>query len=214
MKSTPIIAAAAVLGLAAAGYAVTGSPGLKSAPAPARSLNPDLTPEAEQASKQLLENFGDVRAWLTLSDALIRIDRTETAVEALQSGLEAIPGNADLWVQLGIALVAHADGEVVPAARLAFDRASRLAPEHPAPAYFLGLAWLQSGDVQQALQTWKALRDRSPADAEWVPMLDRQIAVAENMAQMGVGQGIGSGVAGAEPQRGAQVDDSGSPSQQ
>lgn len=213
MNRTQLLAAATVLALAIGGYAVTGRPGLKSAPAPARSINPDLTPEAEQASKQLLENFGDVRAWLTLSDALIRADRTETAVAALESGLEAIPGNADLWVQLGIALVAHADGEVVPAARLAFDRASRLAPDHPAPAYFLGLAWLQSGNIDQALATWTALQDRSPPDAEWRPMLERQIAAARKMAQMGVGQGAEPGMADSAPKTGTKIDDSGSPSQ-
>lgn len=184
MKGAPLLAIAVALAFGIAGYAVSGSPGLPSAPAPALSINPELTPEAEQASKHLLENFGDVRAWLTLSDALIRAGRTETAVAALQSGLEAIPGNADLWVQMGIALVAHANGEVVPAARLAFDRASRLAPDHPAPGYFLGLAWLQAGDVDQALGTWRALRARSAADAPWVPMLDDRIAAGEKMKAM------------------------------
>ena len=181
MKGAPLFAIALTLAVGIAGYAVTGSPGLKSAPATARSINPKLTPEAEQASKELLENFGDVRAWLTLSDAFIRTGRTEMAIHALQSGLEAIPGNADLWVQLGIALVAHANGEVVPAARLAFDRAARLAPDHPAPGYFLGLAWLQAGDAEQALATWQALRARSPDDAPWVPMLDAKIASGEKM---------------------------------
>lgn len=181
MKAAPLFAVALALAAGISGYALTGSPRQPSAPAPARVISPDLTPEAEKASKELLENFGDVRAWLTLSDAFIRAGRTETAVAALQSGLEAIPGNADLWVQMGIALVAHANGEVVPAARLAFDRASRLAPDHPAPGYFLGLAWLQSGDADQALATWRGLRARSPADAPWVPMLDSRIASAERM---------------------------------
>lgn len=185
---------AAGLAVAVAGYAMTGSPGLPASPAPARSINPDLTPEAEQASKALLENFGDVRAWLTLSDALIRMGRTETAVVALDSGLEAIPGNADLWVQTGVALVAHANGQVVPAARLAFDRASRLAPDHPAPPYFLGLAWMQSGEPERALAVWRDLRDRSTEDAPWRPMLVQQIRAAEMMQQMGIGPGMMAGM--------------------
>lgn len=181
MKGAPLLAIALTLAVAVGGYAVTGSPSLDSSPAPARVVNPKLTPEAEQASAQLLENFGDVRAWLTLSDAFIRAGRTDMAVHSLQSALEAIPGNADLWVQMGIALVAHANGEVVPAARLAFDRASRLAPDHPAPGYFLGLAWLQSGDADRALATWRALRAKSADDAPWVPMLDDKIASGERM---------------------------------
>jgi cytochrome c-type biogenesis protein CcmH/NrfG len=190
MKWQPIAAIAVALGVGVAGYAMMGSPEQKAQPAPARVENPDLTPEAEKASKQLLENFGDVRAWLTLSDALIRAGRTETAVYTLGSGLEAIPGNADLWVQLGVALVAHANGEVVPAARLAFDRASRLAPDHPAPSYFLGLAWMQAGETEKALETWRALRARSSPDAPWVRMLDQQIAAAIMMEQMGMMPGM------------------------
>ena len=177
----------ACLVVAVTGYALTGSPGLPAAPSQERINNPDLTPEAEQASRALLENFGDVRAWLTLSDALIRMGRTETAIVALDSGLEAIPGNADLWVQTGVALVAHANGQVVPAARLAFDRASRLAPDHPAPSYFLGLAWMQSGEPERALNVWRDLRDRSTEDAPWRSMLVQQIRAAEMMQQMGIG---------------------------
>lgn len=194
MKWQPILAVALALGVGVAGYAVTGSPTLPAAPAPRSDPNPDLTPEAEKASKQLLENFGDVRAWLTLSDALIRANRTETAVTALESGLEAIPGNADLWVQLGVALVAHANGEVVPAARLAFDRASRLAPDHPAPSYFLGLSWLQAGEPEKALAVWRDLLGRSTPDAPWRPMLERQVKAAEMMQQMGVGNGMMPGM--------------------
>jgi cytochrome c-type biogenesis protein CcmH len=190
VKWQPILATALALGVAIAGYALMGSPTQKAAPAPARVENPDLTPEAEKASKQLLENFGDVRAWLTLSDALIRAGRTETAVYSLDSALEAIPGNADLWVQLGVALVAHANGEVVPAARLAFDRASRLAPDHPAPSYFLGLAWMQAGETDKALETWQALKARSAEDAPWMRMLDQQIAAATMMEQMGAMPGM------------------------
>ena len=122
MKWQPVLAVAIALAAGLGGYAMAGRPGLQSAPAPRFQPNPDLTPQAEQASKALLDNFGDVRAWLTLSDALIRAKRTESAVAALQSALEAIPGNADLWVQMGVALVAHADGEVVP------DLGRRLAP--------------------------------------------------------------------------------------
>lgn len=190
MSWRPWLAVAGALGAGVAGYALTGSPALPSAPAPRAPVNPDLTPEAEVASRQLLDNFGDVRAWLTLSDALIRAERTETAVVALESALDAYPGNADLWVQLGVALVAHANGEVVPAARLAFDRAGRLAPDHPAPSYFLGLSWLQAGEPDKALGAWKALLGRSTPDAPWRPMLERQVAAATMMQQMGVGSGM------------------------
>lgn len=189
MKWAAAASVVAAIALAGLGYALTGSPHEPARPAPPRATEQSLDPEGARASQALLENFGDIRAWLTLSDALIRAGRTETAVAAIESGLEANPGSPDLWVQLGIALVAHANGEVVPAARLAFDRASRLAPDHPAPAYFLGLAWLQSGEPARAIETWRALIERSSADAPWRPMVERQIAAADMMQAMGIGAG-------------------------
>ena len=192
------LAVMVAVALGVGGYALTGSPRLPAAPAPARVMNPDLTPEAEQASKQLLNNYGDVRAWMTLSDALIRANRTETAVAAMDQALDAIPGDADLWVQMGISLVAHAQGEVAPAARLAFDRASRLAPDHPAPPYFLALAWMQSAEPAKALAVLRPLEARSPADAPWRPMVERMIRGAEAMLAAGMGAGGGQATGPAE----------------
>lgn len=187
MKWPAIVAVCLALAAGIAGFALTAHPSLPAAPAPVAAINPDLTPEAEKAAGQLLNNYGDVRAWLTLSNALIRANRTETAVAAMDSALEAIPGDADLWVQMGISLVAHAQGEVVPAARLAFNRASLLAPEHPAPPYFLALSWMQAAQPAKALAVLRPLHDRSPEDAPWLPMVERMIRGAETMQAAGIG---------------------------
>lgn len=178
----------AALGVAATGYALTGRPDLPARPAPKAPLDPRFTPEAEKARATLLEDLGDVGAWITLSNALIREGRTQLAVEAMEQATRAIPGEVDLWVQLGVALVTHAEGEVVPAARLAFDRAARLDPGHPAPRYFLGLAWLQAGRPKEALEVWRALQAETPPDAPWAGQLKRMLAAAEAMRLMGVGE--------------------------
>jgi cytochrome c-type biogenesis protein CcmH/NrfG len=128
-----------------------------------------------------------VRAWITLSNALIRAGRTQRAVEAMDVATDSIPGDVNLWVQKGVALVAHAEGEVVPAARLAFDRASQLDPTHPAPRYFLGLSWLQAGRPKEALAVWYELRQMTPPDAPWSEELERMIGAAETMQILGVG---------------------------
>lgn len=186
--AAPLLVVLACLGLGLGGYAVAGHPGEPARPAPKAPNDPRWTPEAETAQKQLLENYGDVRAWLVLSDALIRMGRTSDAVEGLQVATRAIPNSPDLWVGMGNALVVHSDGFVTPAARLAFDKASRLNPRHPAPSYFLGLAWLQAGKPAEALEVWTALRKASPDSAPWVADLDRKIAAARMMQLMGVGQ--------------------------
>ncbi|MFA7439590.1 MAG: cytochrome c biogenesis factor [Sphingomonadaceae bacterium] len=187
MKAAPVFIVALGLAVGVGGYALTGNPGLPEAPAPRAPVDPRFTPEAEKASQVLLDNFGDARDWLTASDALIRAGRTETAIWLLDQATHRIPGNVDLWAQLGVAIVSHAEGEVVPAARLAFDRASRLDPQHPAPAYFLGLSWLQSGDPARALTVWRELDARTPPDAPWKPMLERLMRGATKMIELGVG---------------------------
>lgn len=188
MKLPVLLALLLALGAGVAGYAFTGSPRLPARPAPSAPLDPRYTPEAEKARSALLEDLGDVGAWITLSNALIRQGRTELAVEATEQAVAAIPGDVNLWVQLGVALVAHADGEVVPAARLAFDRASLLEPAHPAPRYFLGLAWLQSGKPKEALAVWYELQEMTPPDAPWAEELKRMIGAAETMQILGVGE--------------------------
>ncbi|WP_448584894.1 tetratricopeptide repeat protein [Thermaurantiacus sp.] len=188
MKAPPLLALVVALALGATGYAAVGRPDLPARPAPKAPLDPRFTPEAERASGALLENFGDVRAWITLANALIRAGRTERAVEAMQVATDTIPGDVNLWVQKGVALVAHADGEVVPAARLAFDRASQIDPTHPAPRYFLGLAWLQAGRPREALEVWYELKAMTPPDAPWKEELDRMIGAAETMKILGVGE--------------------------
>lgn len=177
------------LGLAAlaaiGGYVLTGHPGARDRPAPPRSSEAPLAePAIEAARTRLLQNRGDTGAWLLMSDALARQGATEESVAAMQVAVQTFPRSPDLWVGLGNSLVLHAGGQITPAARLAFERASMIDPTHPAPRYFLGLAYLQAGHPEDALSVWQALRDQSPAGAPWLRDLNERIAsVQTGMAQ-------------------------------
>jgi tetratricopeptide (TPR) repeat protein len=59
---------------------------------------------------------------------------------------------------------------------MAFKEALKLEPKQPAARFFSGLAYKQEGKTREALQTWKALLDDSPADAPWRAGLEREIA--------------------------------------
>jgi len=166
------IAALAAIG----GYALTGHPAQPDRPAPPRAETPMAEPAIEQARTRLLQNQGDIGAWLLLSDALARQGATEESVAAMQVAINAFPRSPDLWVGLGNSLVLHAGGAVTPAARLAFGRASMIDPTHPAPRYFLGLAYLQAGHPEDALAVWQGLRADSPAGSPWLRDLDVRIA--------------------------------------
>jgi cytochrome c-type biogenesis protein CcmH len=170
---------ALILAMALAGYAGSGSPGLHGRPHPPRedALRADTLFATER--RQLLEQLGDVGAWLNYADALERAGATQYAVRALQEALRRNPGSADLWVGLGNALAVHAGGFVTPASRMAFNRAARLAPDHPGPPYYLGLALLQGGRPDEALAEWQALADRASPDAPWLPLLRSRIAAVQ-----------------------------------
>lgn len=159
--------AGAALLLGVAGYAWQGSPGLPGKPTVRQEAG--MQPDSEFARQRgaMLSRFGTTAQWLAYADALHRMGSDRLAVTAIKSGLRERPNDADLWVGLGNALVLHGGGLVTPAARLAFDRAAALAPEHPGPPYFLGLAFAQAGQLDQAAAIWGDLLRRGPADAPW-----------------------------------------------
>lgn len=169
------------------GYGVFGRPSLPARPGAVVTKDPMAQPAMVEARGRLMSNAGDVGAWLTLADGLARSGDTEEAVRAMEVATGNFPRSPDLWVGLGNALVLHADGQVTPAARLAFGRASVADPKHPGPRYFLGLAYLQAGKPREARVAWEELKANSPAGAPWLADLDRKIAATRIMEGMGVG---------------------------
>jgi cytochrome c-type biogenesis protein CcmH len=161
--------AAAALFFGCAGYALQGSPGLAgSARAERQTEPPMLLADLRQA---FFGQFTSDEAWLRMSDALARRGKTEESVGAIRAGLREHPDSAVLWVGLGNALVEHV-GSLTPASEYAFQRAEQLAPGHPAPPFFMGLALARSGDGQSALALWKQILRNAPAEAEWRPMVE------------------------------------------
>ena len=138
------------------------------------------TPFATERLK-MLERFGTVGQWLDFADALDRMGERRAAVSALTNAISQNPRSADLYVGLGNALTVHAGGLVTPAARLAFARAAEIAPNHPGPPFFFGLALAQAGQIDEAERVWRDLLDRSPADAPYRADLTRKIAQLEAM---------------------------------
>lgn len=167
---------AAAMLVALAGYAWQGSPGQPGAPrqAPDEAMQPD-TPFAKQRLS-MLERFGTVGEWLDFADALDRMGERRAAVNALRNAISQNPKSADLWVGLGNALTVYANGVVTPAARLAFDRAAEIAPDHPGPPFFLGMALAQAGQYDEAARVWRELLARSPADAPYRADLTMRLA--------------------------------------
>ena len=173
--------AGAALLLGISGYAVQGHPGQAGAPKVA-SETTKAADEATTAERRAMGNkFGSSQNWLILADALTRQGQYAAASDVLRSAVHKDPKNADLWVAMGNALVGHSDGAISPAAQLAFQRAADIAPEHPGPPFFMGLALAQSGRLPEARALWMKLLARTPAAAPYREDLSARLARINQM---------------------------------
>lgn len=174
-----ITAAALLLGLA--GYAWQGNPGLAGAPRSVRQAEGQFDEQLAQQRRGLAERYGPAAQWLVMSDGLGRQGKTKDAANILLSGLRQTPGDANLWLGLGNALVAHADGVVSPGADFAYRRALALDTEGPAPRYFYGLALARNGQLQAARDLWAPLAASAPQGSQVKAELDANIARIDAM---------------------------------
>ncbi|MGZ8287043.1 MAG: tetratricopeptide repeat protein [Allosphingosinicella sp.] len=166
---------ASALLLACAGYAWQGSPGLAGSPK-APPATQDLPESAFSRMRQnMLGRFDTADRWLTIAEGFQRRGDTRGGAGVIRSALREHPDNAILWVGYGNALVVHSGGLITPAAQLAFERAAALAPDHPAPRFFFGLALAQSGRLDEAERIWRALVATAPADAPWRAQVEQQL---------------------------------------
>lgn len=168
-----LMLAASALLFGCIGYVVQGRPALPGSPRSAQSLQAPIP--LTEVRHAFFGNFTGEESWLAISEALARGGDTEGAVGVLENAIGKYPRNAQLWIGLGNALVDHA-GVLTPASQYAYQRAAELAPGHPAPLFFMGLALARSGDAQSALALWKEVLARAPADAEWRPMVEDAVA--------------------------------------
>lgn len=186
-------APASVLLLGLAGYAWQGSPGVAGHPVQAKSR---VTFDERLAEKRrsIGERLGPASKWLIMSDGLARSGDTEKAANILIGGLRTQPDDANLWVGMGNALLAHSGGVLTPSADYAYRRAIALEPKGISPRYFLGLALAQSGQFEQGKAVWTALAQDLPPESDLRNELDRnalfldQLVAQREAARSGGGQ--------------------------
>jgi cytochrome c-type biogenesis protein CcmH/NrfG len=178
---------AAGLLLALAGYAWQGHPGFAGSPkAPPER---QAVPESDYANLRgdMMGRFDQASSWLTIADSYQRRGDTAGSAEVLQRAVQLHPRDANLWVGYGNALVIHGGGLMSPAAELAFNRAAQIAPDHPGPRFFYGLALAQGGQFDQAEAIWRQLLADAPADAEYRrPIEERLQALQQARASGGM----------------------------
>jgi len=169
---------AAALLVACAGYAWQGSPGRPGSPSAAAERPPVPETAFVTLRRDMFGSFDTADRWLTIAEGRLRRGDTREAAGVIRSAIRAHPRNSILWTGYGDALVLHGNGVLSPAADLAFRRAVGLAPRHPGPRLFYGIALAQNGRLEEAELRWREALALSPATAPWREGLERQIEMA------------------------------------
>jgi cytochrome c-type biogenesis protein CcmH/NrfG len=177
--------AGAALLLALAGYAWQGQPDMAGAPKhpPEHRELPDS--EFTSLRGDMLGRFDRASAWLTMAEGYQRRGDTRSGVEVIQAGLRDSPNDPDLWVGLGNALVVHGGGMMNPAAQYAFQRAQQIAPDHPGPRFFYGLALAQGGHFDEAERIWRDLLAEAPAGASYRTQIEERLRALDQARAAG-----------------------------
>lgn len=173
LRTGVLTASAAALLLGASAYALQGRPNTPGAPAKGGEGH-DIFPLTD-ARHAFFGYFTPAESWLRMSEALARDGESEEAVGILQNAVKRYPGDPQLWIGLGNALVDHARG-ITPPAELAYKRAGQLVPGHPAAPFFYGLALARSGDRASAVKMWTQILKTAPEGAGWRPLVEKGIA--------------------------------------
>ena len=167
-----LAASAAALLLGASGYALQGRPNLPGVRAAASEAH-DIFPLTD-ARHAFFGFFTPAESWLRISEALERDGQSEDAVGVLENAVKRYPGDPQLWIGLGNALVDHARG-MTPPAELAYKRAEEMSPGYPGAPFFYGLALARSGDRQDALALWQGILKTAPEKSDWRPLVEHGV---------------------------------------
>jgi tetratricopeptide (TPR) repeat protein len=174
----------AALFLGAAGYAWQGWPLLASADAVPRVDSAPIEPEMIALRASLLGSYTQDAAYLIASDAIARSGDPRAASEVMLGAVRKLPNSFIAWTWLGTTLAGET-GQVQPPALLAFRRAAQLAPDHPAPPFYAGLAYVRAGDFATARAYWRRAVALSPAGASYRREIAVRLALLERLLASG-----------------------------
>ena len=168
----------AALLFGAAGYAWQQHASLPGHPVRADSAAIDVDPGLVAFRVAIMPGEPGDAAVLAAADASLRAGDTAAASRRILDAIKQRPTDAALWAGLGSAVAAHDGGQVSPTAQFAFRRAIALAPEEPGPPFFLGLVYVQTGDMAAAKTAWLRALELAPRDAPY------RIGIAERLVMI------------------------------
>lgn len=175
----------AMVMLAAAGYVLQGRPLLAGHAVAANSTPIARDPGLVAFREAIMPGLPGDAGTLALADDRLRQGDTSGAVAVVLDAIAARPRDAALWTGLGTVLAAHDGQQLSPPALFAFRRAFQLAPDQPAPPFFLGLAYVEAGEIDAARPAWRQALALTPAAAPYRPDIAERLAMIDEFIAMG-----------------------------
>lgn len=169
----------AALMLGATGYALQGSPTVPSHPVTANATPIEVDADLVALRGKMFGIATGEAAFMGTADALIRGGDLRSASSLILSGIHQSPRSAMLWTGLGEVLAQHDGDTMSPASRFAFRRAVALAPEHPGPPFFLGVAFIRARQLPAARAAWARALQLTPPTAAYHDELAQRLALLD-----------------------------------
>lgn len=108
-----------------------------------------------------------------LSRVYLNMRQYEKAVEAGEKAVEAMPGNASVWYNLGQAYSYRPGGQDLDRAAHAFERAVQLAPDHGHAHFELGRVYSRQKRFGEAIQHYREATRHEPLQGKYFYQLGR-----------------------------------------
>ncbi|MDP5277928.1 cytochrome c biogenesis factor-like protein [Sphingomonas sp. DG1-23] len=175
--------AATALMLGAAGYAWQGSPGLAGHPVTSVAEKGEIDPEIVAIRDAMFGRFNFTWASFMRADAMTRAGAPDTAVRAMILTTRQAPGDGGAWTWLGIKLAENDGNQISPASKFAFERGIQLAPQHPGPPFFYGLALIREGKFAEARPYWAKAVALTPEKASYRAALAARLMLLDRLLE-------------------------------
>ena len=175
---------AAALAFGLAGYAWQARPDLPSAPKSVQDSQPQGDFDIVTQRREFItdEERSRANAMIT-ADAMARRGKYVEASQFLSGVTGEDSDDFEAWLALGNTLVEHADGALTAPALYAYRQAASLAPAHPGPGYFLGVALIRQGRFMEARSIWAETLANAPEGAAGRAGLEERLQRLDGMLQ-------------------------------
>jgi cytochrome c-type biogenesis protein CcmH len=130
----------------------------------------------------LQQNPSDLQGWLMLGKSYVFLQDYPKAAQVFAKLYQLQPENLEVILNYADNLAMSRDGQLAGEPAALIEKALTLEPNNNEALWLAGMAKMEVGDYQQALNYWQKLASQLPADAEGLSQVQAMIAEATAQA--------------------------------